>query len=195
MKRIAVYVMAFMLVAMVGSEVQAQRFGAPESMKGKFVTGGNIGAGYSGRTLYFSIAPQLGYRLTKDLEMGVRLGYNLNFYNDYYGYYGNYGNYFYHYFNASVYANYEIFSGLYLHVEDEEVCCLVRGENINPTPATWYNSILVGGGYRQYFSPTGFVYYALLYDLSWDYINLNSPYVSPFIVRVGYCVGFGGKRR
>lgn len=192
MKRIAAFAMAMFLVAMFVSEAQAQRFGAPESMKGKFVTGGNIGAGYSGRTLYFSIAPQLGYRITKDLELGVRLGYNLNFYNDYYGYYGSY---FCHYFNASVYANYEIFSGLYAHIEDEEVCCLVRGKNLNPTPAQWYNSILVGGGYRQYFSPTGYVYYALLYDLSFDYIYGDSPYISPFIVRVGYCVGFDGKRR
>ena len=184
--------MAMVLMSMFTIEAQAQRFGAPETMRGKFVTGGNIGAGYSGRTLYFSIAPQLGYRITKDLEVGARLGYNMNFYHDYYGYYGSY---FCHFFNASLYANYEIFSGLYIHVEDEEVCSIVRGENINPTPAQWYNSILVGGGYRQYFSPTGYVYYSLLYDLSFDYIYGESPYVSPFIVRVGYCVGFDWRRR
>ena len=192
MKRIAIFLMVLFSMAVLVPEAQAQRFGAPEQMKGKFVTGGNIGAGYSGRTLYFSIVPQLGYRVTKDLEMGVRLGYNLNFYNDYYG---PYGNYFLHFFSGSVYANYEIFSGLYVHVEDEEVCSLLRGKNLNPTPAEWYNSILVGAGYRQYFSATGYVYYALLYDLSYDYVYGNTPYISPFIIRVGYCMGFDWKRR
>lgn len=183
---------AFILLAigMIFStvSVQAQTFGGPESMKGLKVVGCNMGLGGSGYQFYAGVAPQLGFRLTRSLEAGVRLGYDLNLYRDY-----QYGNYFCHYFSGAVYANLEIYRGIYVLVEDEEMCMMVRGKAINPTAPRWYNSVFAGAGYRQYFSETGFVYYAFLYNLSWDY-NYNgsdtTPYASPFVVRAGYCIGF-----
>ena len=188
MKRI-VSLALFLCCSALLVQAQAQIFGGPESMKGKFVVGGNFDAGFYGRSLNIGVAPQAGYRLTRSLEMGVRLGYQLN-YN-----YGNnyYGSYYCHFFSGAVYANCEIFRGLYLHVEDEEMCLLVGGEAVNPTAPSWYNSVFVGAGYRQYFSETDFVYYAFLYNLSWGYDDLgnyNSPYANPFVIRVGYCHGF-----
>ena len=143
--------------------------------------------GFYGNSFYVGVAPQAGYRLTRSLEVGVRLGYDLNYY------YGNYyyGNYFCHYFSGSAYANFEIFKGIYLQVEDEEMCLLIRGKAVDPTAPTWYNSVFVGGGYRQYTGASSFAYYSILYNLSGDYgyggYN-SSPYASPFVVRVGYCV-------
>lgn len=171
--------------------VHAQRFGAPEQMKNKIVVGGDIGAGYYGRHLYFSIAPQAGYRLTRNLEVGTRLGYSLNYYNNY----GAYGSFFNHYFSGALYANYEIFAGIYAHVEDEELCCLVSGPAITSSSAQWYNSLLAGLGYRQYSSSKSFVFYSLLYDLSFDYVTEDNHYVSPFVVRVGACFALDGKRK
>lgn len=192
MKRIIALTALMVAVALGSATANAQRFGAPEQMKGKIVLGGNLGAGYSGHTLYFSIAPQVGYRLTKNLEVGTRLGYSLNYYNNYYS---AYGRYFAHFFSGALYANYEIFAGIYAHVEDEAVLCLVNGSAITSSTTRWYNSVLVGGGYRQYASSNSFVFYSLLYDLSYDYVYDDSPYTSPFVVRVGFCYAIDGKRK
>ncbi len=186
MKRIVSLTFVIALVALVSLKAEAQTFGAPEVMKGKIVVGGNADLGYAYNCFYFGVSPQVGYRLTRSLEVGARLGYDLNFYADYY-----YGSYFCHYFSGAVYANYEIFRGLYIHAEDEEMCALIRGKAVNPTAPRWYNSVFVGAGYRQYFSATSFVYYSILYNLSWDYgyNSSGSPYSNPFVIRVGFCKG------
>lgn len=186
MKRKLSILFALALTVMLFSTVEAQTFGGPESMKRKVVVGGDFGLGFYGNSFYVGVAPQAGYRLTRSLEVGVRLGYDLNYY------YGNayYGNYFCHYFSGSAYANLEVFRGIYLHAEDEEMCLLVRGKALNPSAPNWYNSLFVGVGYRQYYSPTAYYFYSILYNLSWDYGyngNANSPYASPFVVRVGFC--------
>ena len=184
MKRIISILFALIIAATLPYHLEAQTFGAPEIMKGKIVVGGNADLGLSGRCFYVGVAPQAGYRLTRSLETGVRLGYDLDYYWEYYG------NYFYHHFSGAVYANYEIYSGLYLQVEDEEMCLLVRGTDLGNLTPEWYNSVFIGGGYRQYFSETSFAYYSLMYNLSWDYsFNGVSPYASPFVIRVGFCKG------
>lgn len=162
---------------------------APLEMKGKTVVGGHVSGGASGNCIYFTLSPQIGYRLSKGLEAGVRLGYSLQYYFDSY-----YGNCSVHHFSAGLYANYEIYRGIYLHVEDEESCLMTsEGFFSNPTAPQWYNSLFIGGGYRQYFSTTAYAYVSLLYNLSWDYTSdgwVNSPYSRPLLYRMGYCYGF-----
>lgn len=182
MKRLFTVAIALMLSATFSQQLSAQTFGAPEFMKGKLVVGGDFDAGYYSNSLCLGIAPQVGFRLTRSLEVGVRLGYNLNYFPNY-----GYGRYFYHGFSGAGYANFEIFRGFYLHAEDEELCLLVRGKNIEPSAPSWFNSVFVGGGYRQYLSSTSYYYYALLYDLSFDYYHNTSPYASPLIIRMGFC--------
>lgn len=180
MKRIVLLVWTVVLPIFLMSSVQAQIFGGPQSMKGKVVVGADVGAGMYGDCFYVGIAPQAGYRLTRSLELGVRLGYELNHYNDYY-----YGSYNCQYFSGSAYTNLEIYRGLYLHAEDEELCMLIRGNAVNPNAPSWYNSVFVGVGYRQYSFDSSYIYYAFLYNLSWDYAN--SPYASPYVIRAGVC--------
>ena len=55
-------------------KTEAQTFGGPESMKKKVVVGGDFGLGFYGNSFYVGVAPQIGYRLTRSLEAGVRLG-------------------------------------------------------------------------------------------------------------------------
>ena len=152
------------------------------------VTGGHFGGGFSGNNLHLTLSPQLGYRITRGLEVGLRLGYNLNYVFDYY-----YGNYSIHHVALGAYANYEIIKGVYLHLEDEETCRLTfEGFASNPGVPNWYNSFFVGAGYRDYITDTAFAYISLLYNLSWDHSyngELNSPYSSPIVFRVGYCIG------
>lgn len=187
MKRIISVLFALVLSVTVSSTVKAQIFGGPDFMKGKMVAGGIFNAGYSSGCLHLGIAPQFGYRLTRSLEIGVRVGYDLyHYYNS--PYYGRYNS---HFFSGALYANFEIFQGIFVHVEDEESCMLVRGNALNPTTPNWYNSAFVGGGYRQYTSANSYVYFAFLYNLSWSYAHPSeSPYVNPFVIRTGYCIGF-----
>ena len=187
MKRIIRLTLALALMALVPWQAQAQDFGAPEEMKWKFVVGGDADLGFAGSCFYVGVSPQLGFRLTRNLEIGVRLGYDLEYY------YGYYGNSFYHYFSGATYVNYELFSGIYLHVEDEELCSLVSVVDAGSPATQWYNSLFVGAGYRQYFNETCFSYYSVLYNLSWNSGFGGSPYANPFIVRVGICKGLKWK--
>lgn len=184
MKRIVSFVIAVMLAGLFGASANAQIFGASEAFKGKVIVGGNFNAGFVGNGVCVGIAPQVGYRLTRSLEVGVRLGYELDFYNDYY-----YGHFFYHYFTGAAYANLEIVRGVYIQVEDEELCSLVRGSGVNALNPSWYNSLFVGIGYRQFYNETSFAYVACFYNLSWDYgyYATTNPYNSPLLMRVGYC--------
>ena len=177
-----------LLLSAISSAALAQLPKAPEEMRRKIVVGGHFGGGFAGNYIHLSVSPQLGYRLTKSLEVGIRLGYNLNYVFDNY-----YGNYSIHHVALGTYANYEVVKSLYLHVEEEETCRLTfDGFASNPSKPLWYNSFFVGAGYRDYFSGTSFAYIALLYNLLWDYgLNgeVNSPYSRPLVIRIGYCFG------
>ena len=183
MKRIISVLFALVLGMTTSLSLKAQEFGGPDFMRGKMVVGGNVNAGYSTGRLHLGAAPQFGYRLTRSLEVGVRLGYD--FYHDYSDPY--FGSRYWHFFSGGLYANYEVFRGLYLHVEDEESCVLVRGQAVNPSAPRWANSVFVGAGYRQYAFDGSYMYFAFLYNLSWGYYASNSPYANPFVIRVGYC--------
>lgn len=192
MKRFLILMTLFSVLGLGARPAFAQRFGAPEGMKNKIVVGGNVGAGYYGNALSVSLSPQVGYRLTRSLEVGTRLGYQMTYHTAY----SAYGPYFDHFFTGSLYANYEIFAGLYAQVENETACCLVTGPNITSSKSLWFNSFLVGGGYRQYSGSRSYVFYDLMYDLSWDFMDAyNNPYSSPFIVRWGFCYALDGKKK
>ena len=184
MKKIVSIIFAMALTITLSYQLEAQTFGAPEVMKGKIVVGGNGDIGMAGNCFYVGVAPQVGYRLTRSLEVGARLGYTLNYY------WGYYGNEFDHFFSGALYTNYEIYRGIYLQVENEETCCLIRGTDMGDIEPQWCNSFFVGGGYRQYYNASSYVYYSLMYNLSWDYgYNSFTPYASPFVFRVGFCKG------
>lgn len=184
MKKFVSIIFALALTVTLSYQLEAQTFGAPEVMKGKIVVGGNADLGFAYNCFYVGVAPQVGYRLTRSLEVGARMGYDLRYFWDYYG------NYYYHFFAGALYANYEIYHGIYAQVEDEEMCCLISGTNLGAATTNWSNNFFIGGGYRQYYNATSFVFYSLHYNLSWDYsYNSFTPYASPFVVRVGFCKG------
>ena len=188
MKRIISIAFAIVMTVMFSYRLDAQGFGAPEYMKGKFVLGGIANLGFANNCFHVGIAPQAGYRLTRNLEIGARLGYDMRYYNSKYSMYGSY---FAHFFSGAVYASYEIFSGIYVQVEDEEICSLYSSHETGITTPNWYNSLFVGGGFRQYFGESSYTYYSIMYNLSWDYrFNGNEcPYASPFVIRIGFCKG------
>ena len=176
--------MTIMLLGFVG-KASAQFLPDVPDMKGKMIYGGNLGGGMYGNYLSISIAPQVGYRILSPWEVGVRTNYHLMCFFD-----RTYGNEFRHYFGIAPYSNFQVYKGIFLHVEDEVMYGFSRW-NHETMSSKWYNSVFVGAGYRQYSYSGSFAYFMLLYNLSWDLPKnqgeWDTPYSSPIEFRVGYC--------
>ena len=184
MKRFGIVAaLGLMLWGFVG-KVSAQMLPDVPDMKGKVVFGGNLGGGMYGSYLDLSIAPQIGYRIFSPWEVGLRGIYDLTC--DFNSYYGNtYA----HYFGLAPYTNFQVYKGLFVHVEDEVMYGLSRW-NHQTAGSQWFNSVFVGGGYRQYAYDGSFVYYMILYNLSWGGLpsgGWDTPYASPGALRFGFC--------
>ena len=184
MKRFAIIAaIGLMLMGFCG-KVSAQFLPEVPNLKGKMIYGGNFGFGMSGNHLSLSIAPQVGYRIFNPWEIGLRGTYQLQCYFDRYN-----GNEYFHYFGMAPYTNVQVYKGLFLHVEDEIMYGFSRW-NHQSSVGRWFNSIFVGGGYRQYSYRGSYAYFMVLYNLSWGMVQSNSwdtPYSSPIQIRVGYC--------
>lgn len=185
MKRIIMIVALLMGMTMAS---QAQFLRNVPDMKGKTVVGGNLGLGLNGRNFSFTVAPQIGYRIINAVEVGVRGTYSLSVNFDPY-----YGNSSLNCFGAGPYATIQVYKGLCLHAEDEMLYCLQRYNHQTVSlQNSWYNSVMVGGGYRSYYGNNSYAFLLILYNLSWDHQEIyqgGSPYISPLQLRVGYCFG------
>lgn len=185
MRKFGIIASLFLMFLGVFATASAQKASDVPNLKGKMIYGGNFGFGIAGSRLSLSIAPQLGYRIFNPWEIGVRGIYNLNCFFD-----KSYGNTVRHYFGVAPYTNVQVFRGLFLHAEDEIMYGISRYQS-ETVDSRWFNSIFVGGGYRNYSYNGSFVYVMLLYNLSWGKLELNggmeTPYAAPFVVRVGYC--------
>ncbi len=184
MKRLAlIAALALMLFGLCG-KVSAQILPDVPDLKGKMIYGGNLGGGMSGNYLNLSIAPQVGYRIFNPWEVGLIGTYSLQCIFD-----RMYGNEYAHYFGIAPYTNFQVYKGLFVHVEDEVMYGFSRW-NHQTSKGQWYNSVFVGAGYRQYAYNGSFIYYMVLYNLSWGMIQdgkWDTPYSSPLQVRVGFC--------
>lgn len=184
----------FVIIASIGlmllgffGKASAQFLPDVPDMKGKMIYGGNFGFGINGYYLSLSLAPQFGYRIFNPWEVGVRVIYDLSCYFDKVN-----GNEYGHFFGVAPYTNVQVYKGLFLHVEDEIMYGLKRW-NHETIAQKWYNSVFVGGGYRQYTSESSYFYILALYNLSWSVIQSSgweTPYGTPFTLRVGYCSSF-----
>lgn len=167
-------------------KASAQFLADVPDMKGKVTLGGDFDFGLYGHYLNFGIAPQVGYRIFSPWEVGVRNVYNLNCY------FSPYQNSeYYHYFGVAPYTNFQVYKGLFVHVEDEMLYGLVR-YNHEFHGGQWFNSVFVGGGYRSYsYDGSSYYYLMLLYNLSYgnmeNWANGLYPYAAPLVLRIGFC--------
>lgn len=184
MKRFAIIASLCLMLFGLAGKASAQFLPDVPDMKGKMIYGGNFGFGMSGHYLSLSIAPQVGYRIISPWEVGVRTIYDLTCdFNSHYG--STYG----HYFGVAPYTNFQVYKGIFLHVEDEVMYGFSRW-NHETMRSNWYNSVFVGGGYRRYSYTGASMYIMLLYNLSWGGIQPDSwgtPYSTPIALRIGYC--------
>ena len=184
MKRLAIIASLCLMLFGFAGKASAQFLPDVPYMKGKMIYGGNFGLGMSGNYLSLSIAPQVGYRIFSPWEVGVRLIYDLDC-----NFNRMYGNTYGHYFGVAPYTNFQVYKGLFVHVEDEVMYGIVRWNHENVSQK-WYNSVFVGGGYRSYAYDGSYIYFMALYNLSWGALQStawDTPYVSPIALRVGYC--------
>ena len=185
MKRFAIVAFIGMMIFGFHGHATAQRLQGTPDLGGKVVYGGTFGFGLNNRYLRLSIAPQIGYRIFNPWEIGVRGIYDMDCFFDRWN-----GNSYGHYFGVAPYTSIQIYRGLFLHAEDE-ILYGIRRWNSQTVSQKWYNTVFVGGGIRQYAENGSYVYFLALYNLSWGLLQPNSsmdtPYASPFTIRVGYC--------
>lgn len=155
----------------------------PEFEK-KWVLGGDFGLGFSNYGSNILISPQLGYRITPAWEFGTRLTYN------YYSYNQNRLKFSTNNYGGGFYTTYEIFRGIFAHMENEllsyEKVYYDRNTlEITDRQRTSIHSVFIGGGIRQYFSGRAFATITILYNLN---ETPDTPYTNP-LFRIGF--GFG----
>ncbi|MDP3461259.1 MAG: hypothetical protein Q8S18_00555 [Bacteroidales bacterium] len=160
------------------SEVSAQLFGEQPEFESKWVFGGGLGLGFSNTGSNILISPQIGYMLNPRWELGTRLTYNYFSYKDQFVKFST------HNYGGGLYTSYDIFHGLFAHVENEWLSYEIVYQNLERERAL-VHSFFVGGGYRQYFSAKGYASFMILYNLN---ETIDSPYQNPMF-RIGF--GFG----
>ncbi len=170
------------------------QFGQPKSekksefkMQKRLYLGGGIGFGISSYATSLMIAPVVGYRLTPDVDIGARVNYAYNRYNDtYYGAKFSTNN-----IGIGGFARYYLFffNDLFIHAEYEALnydkYVSLNANNEIEKERAWVSSLFLGGGYRQWVGQNAFVGITVLWNLLDSY---DSPYPNP-IFRIGVGVG------
>lgn len=178
-----------LFVVVSGFGQQRQLFPDPPDFDRKWVAGGDFGMGFSNTGSSLLVAPLLGYKINPDWEVGIRLMYN-------------YRSYRYqdlrirtHDRAGALYTNYELWRGLFAHAETEWLSYTPVSFTSSPV---WlekgepkvFHSIFLGGGYRQYYSKSGYAYLLLLYNLN---DSFDAPFSNP-VIRAGVAFGLGKPR-
>lgn len=156
---------------------QQQEKKQPLQKEKRWFGGGMIGAGFSSYSAYVEISPLVGFKVTRNFQVGTRITYIFNSYKD------PYTNFRYslNHYGGSLFGRYIIWKGLYAHVEYEALSF-----EYYDSQRDWINSLFLGGGFMQDIGGAGFMSFAIL----WNVLdNEYSPYSNP-IFRIGFGIGF-----
>ena len=174
----------FLAIMLIGYLPSSAQFGQPaKEKKDEFRTkkrlfvGGGCGFGISSNSTYVGIYPVLGYRLSPSFDVGTRLNYTYNHYEDPY----TDRSYSFNDYGVGVFSRYYFFffNNLFAHAEYEAL----NFEYIDSR--NWVSSLFVGGGYRQWIGQNAFMGITILWNLL---ETADSPYGNP-IYRIGVGVG------
>jgi hypothetical protein len=164
---------------------------SPQGQKIRFTDrlffGGGLGLQFGTVTL-IDISPVIGYRVTEKLETGIGLTYKYYKFNDYYYLGGDLKS---NIIGGSIFARYHILENLFAHIEYESLRYRYdeyygSGSSITYSQRTAvYNSIFVGGGYRQRISSGSYFFIMALWNLN---DGAYSPYSNP-VLRMGVMIG------
>jgi hypothetical protein len=151
------------------------------SIKDRIYLSPNVGGFvFSKDITAFALGLTGGYRFTQKLSAGVGTLYR----------YTNYRNFELktNSFGYDIFARYNITDQYFVRV-DYEILNLEIPESVSSTRRQTFNSFLVGGGYSSPIGNRAFLNIAVYYNLSHDNTELNRPYESALIPRIG--VSFG----
>lgn len=151
---------------------------------GKWTFGGNIGLGPSSDGGFqVSIAPEVGYKASENLELGAAVGYNY-FKNDFYKS---------SFFNFGPYANYSILQSLFLRAQyqylfgDAEAATGYSfGTSTNKDISE--SALWLGGGYQSRIGNNVYYRIGMMYNVLYN--EDDSVYGSAFLPIGGITIGF-----
>jgi hypothetical protein len=153
-------------------------------LKDRLFWGGNIGLQFGNVTL-IDVSPLIGYKINPRIGVGISPTYK---YFAYKSYYIDNSDLKTNVFGASIFARAIVYQNLFAHAEYEYLTYNTK-ENIQASTriySTDFQSMLIGGGYREPISDRAFMYILLLWNLN---ETIDSPYTNP-IIRAGFSVGF-----
>lgn len=181
-KRIFTLFSILFCLAVAGHHTAISQQVAGDFKSNPWVLGGDFGIGFSSFGSNILVSPQLGYKITPRWETGVRLTYN------YYSFKDAGLKYSSHNYGGGLYTSYDIYRGLFAHIENELLSYnRHRMNNIGTInkDRILIHSFFVGGGFKQYFTVNSYASFMLLYNLNETF---DTPYQNPMF-RIGF--GFG----
>jgi hypothetical protein len=152
--------------------------------KERIVFGGGLGLSFGSYQDFFSVSPQIGYRITAKLIGGTGFTYR----------YTNYK-----YFSPSIKLNdyginpflrFTVYRNIFVQTEYEYLNYEFP-VTTQETTRKDFNSVFVGGGFVQPVGEKVSFYIMALYNLSYKSRNGNeyTPYDSPLVIRAGINIG------
>jgi hypothetical protein len=149
--------------------------------------GGNVGAGF-GTFTYVDVSPLIGYRVTKTFTAGLGFTYQYVSVKDATGYYLNYKE---NIIGGRVYAEQNIFYGLFAHGEFEHLWVNFKPDEPYIAEKDQFSSLPLGLGYNFTEGSRFSTYILVLYNVLFinDPARYTNPYNSPWIIRIGFNVG------
>lgn len=142
--------------------------------------GGGFGLQFGNLTL-IEISPMVGYKVTPKLGFGISPTYKYYNFTDSFNPANDFKTSVY---GGSIFSRYLILENVFAHAEYETLYFNTKlaGGGIYPTQ---FNSLLVGGGYRQMIGSNSSLNLMVLWNLN---DTPDSPYTNP-VIRMGLSVG------
>lgn len=150
------------------------------SLKSRLFYGGGFGLQFGTVTL-IELSPLIGYKVTPKFGIGISPSYK---YYRIMNYNSQSVNLETNVFGGSVFARYMIIESIFAHAEYETLYYKIHFPG-SPIDMKQYNSLLVGGGYRQMIGENAAMNLMVLWNLN---DTPDSPYSNP-VIRIGFSVG------
>jgi hypothetical protein len=142
--------------------------------------GGGFGLQFGSVTL-IELSPLVGYKITPKLGIGLSTTYKYYSYNNSYYTSSRLEN---NVYGGSIFARYMILENIFAHAEYESLFYNIKVSGY-ATERKQFNSVLVGGGYRQQVGENSAMNLMVLWNLN---DTQDSPYTNP-VIRIGFTIG------
>ncbi len=150
--------------------------GKSKTQSSKIFVGGDFGGGYSTYNSYIQITPIIGYDLTRRIQIGSRLTYMHQWYQDGLG--NKYNS---NIYGGSLFLRYIFWKSLYVQTE-YEILSVPDYYSVDANATQTVKSLFAGLGFIQSIGDSAFITESVLYNFL---DNEYSPYNNP-LIRVGF---------